>query len=473
MEILEFHQLLLRIKRLYNNFDVMKITKLQMQNYLNSFSWEFREIFFEKSKTFKFSCLNWIFKTPFFSTLEGFSILSRTWKNEYFKVFCGFENINSKIDDFKKEFVLGEVESKVSLHWKEFLELKNTEDINFDISSIINGTRELFEELIKPNSFIASSDISLTLSYKSFIVWNSEWNFSSDTNFYNTYFIKLIWEKNWNREEIYEKITWIDILYKINKDNIKNILDRAVNVLVNQLDWIPSPTWKIDVIIGNEAGWTIIHEAVWHWLEADLLNSSVYNGKLWQKVASELVTIVDNPTIVWERGFYNFDHEWNSSRNTILIENGILKSYLHNIKTAKKFWVKSTWHGRKETYKHKSLVRMWNTYLLPWKDKKEDLISRVKYWIYVSRMWWWQVNTTTWDFVFKVQNWYLIENWKLTKNVRWSTISWNWPEMLNEIYWICDDLNFFDGWTCGKWQSMPVSDGTPTILTKLKVSWVD
>jgi len=229
----------------------------------------------------------------------------------------------------------------------------------------------------------------------------------------------------------------------------------------------------MDVIIWNEAGGTIIHEAVWHWLEADLQNSSVYKNKLWQKVASELVNIVDNPTTVRERWFYSFDHEGYKSKNTILIENWVLKSYLHNTKTAKKFWVLSTGHGRKETYKHKSLVRMWNTYLLPWKDKKEDLISRVLHGIYVSRMWWGQVNTTTWDFVFKVQNWFLIENWKLTHNIKWATISWNWPEMLNEIYGICDDLDFFEGWTCWKWQSMPVSDGTPTILTKLKVSWVE
>jgi TldD protein len=153
-----------------------------------------------------------------------------------------------------------------------------------------------------------------------------------------------------------------------------------------------------------------------------------------------------------------------------LIENWVLKSYMHNEKTAKKFWVTSTSHWRKETYKHKVLVRMWNTYMLPWNDKKEDLIKNIKYWVYVSRMWGWQVNTTTWDFVFKVQNGFLIENWELTKNVVWATLSWNWPEMLNEIYWICDDLNFFDGWTCWKWQSMPVSDGVPTFWTKLKVS---
>lgn len=449
----------------------MKITKLQMQKYLNSIYWDFREIFFERSKTFKFSCLNWVFKIPTFSTLEWFSILSRIDKNEYFKVFSDFENIDFKISLFKKDLNLNNhKKNNIILNWKDFLELKNIKNINFNINDILKITKELFNELIKPNSIITSSEISLILSYKSFIVWNTEWNFISDVNFYNTYSIKLIWEKNWDKEEIYEKIDWTDILHKINRDNIKENIIKSIKNLEKQFEWIEYPTWKIDVIIANEAGWTIIHEAVWHWLEADLQNSSVYSWKIWQKVASELVTIVDNPTIVGEKWFYNFDHEWYSSKNTILIENWILKSYLHNIKTASKFWVFSTWHWRKQNYKYKSLVRMGNTYLLPWNDKKEDLIAKVNYWIYVNRMWWWQVDTTTWDFVFKVQKWYLIENWKLTKNIKWATISWNWPEMLNEIYWICNDLNFFDGWTCWKWQLIPVSDWTPTILTKLKIS---
>lgn len=450
----------------------MKITKPQMQKYLNSFDWEFREIFFEKSKTFRFTCLNGEFRTPVFSSLEWFSILSRSWKNEYFKVFSDLENVEEKIESFKKEFVLETAKNEIILNWKDFLDLQNIEEINFEVEDIIKSTIDLFNDFIKINKLISSSEISIILSKKSFIVGNSEWNFSRDINFYNTYFIKLIWEKGKKREEIYEKIVWTDIMEKLNKENIKKSLLKSIKVLESQLDWKPSPSGKIDVIIWNEAGGTIIHEAVWHGLEADLQNSSVYKDMIWQKVASEMVTIVDNPTKIWERWFYNIDHEWNVSRNAVLIENGILKSYLHNTKTAKKFLVESTWHGRKETYKHKSLVRMGTTYLMPGNDKKEDLIANVKHWIYVSRMAGWQVNTTTWDFVFKVQNWFLIENWKLTSNVAWATISWNWPEMLNEIYWICNDLDFIDWWTCGKWQSMPVSDACPTILTKLKVSWV-
>lgn len=448
----------------------MKIAKQELEQYLNYFDWEYKEIFFEKSKGFSFSCLNWKFKVPKFSTLEWFSVLSRIWKNEYFKVFSSFDDIKEKINEFKTTFNIWDSKSNLILKWEEFLELDILEEINFPVENMISHTKELYEELIKNNKFIKSSEISIILSRKSFIVWNSSWNFAKDINFYNTYFIKLLWVKDWIEEEVYEKIAWTDIIETFEKDNFRKSLEKAIKTLENQLNWVKSSSWKIDVIIWNEAWWTIIHEAVWHGLEADLQNSSVYKDRIWEKVASELVTIVDNPTTLWERWYYKHDHEWNVAKNTILIENWILKSYMHNEKTSKMFWVTSTSHGRKETYKHKTLVRMWNTYMMPWKDKKEDLIKKIKNWVYISRMWWWQVNTTTWDFVFKVQSWYKIENWELTKNITWATLSWNWPEMLNEIYWVCNDLNFFDWWTCWKWQAMPVSDWVPTIWTKLKIS---
>lgn len=449
----------------------MKILKSKMQDYLNSFWGEYREIFFEKSKWFNLSCVNWNFKTPSFSNLEWFSVLSRTWKNEYFKVFSYLENIDESIKEFSKEFLLDSNFEKIELKGEEFLEFKKDDYYNLNPEKLIEYAKKSYEEIIKPTEFIKSSEVSIILSKKSFIVWNTQWNFATDNLFYTTFFIKLVGQRNWVYEEVYEKIAWTDIFDDINYEMISSKLSHVINVLDKQLDAEKSPDWKIDVIIWNESGWTIIHEAVWHWLEADLQNSSVYKDKIGQKVASELVTVIDHPNhLEKQRGCYNIDHEWNISQKAVLIENWILKWYLHTHKTSQKFNTETTSHARRENYACKTLVRMGNTFLAPWKDKKEDLIKKVKYWLYVSRMWWGQVNTTTWDFVFKVQNWYLIENWELTKPVRWATLSWNWPEMLNEIYWICDDLENFDGWTCWKWQSMPVTDWTPTILTKLKVS---
>lgn len=448
----------------------MQLTKQDTQKYLNSFSWEYKELFFEKSKNFWFSFINWIWKTPILSTLEWFSILSRSWNKEYFKVYNDFLDIEDKINNFKNEFLLNNTSENAKLNWDDILKLENIEDIKFDVKDILENIKKVYEIILKNEKIIVSSDMSLSLSCKQFIVWNNSWNFAKDSNYYNTFFIKLIWEKNGNKEEVFEKITWDNILDKLNFENISSCVKKRVKTLKDVLDWEASPNWEMDVIIWNEAGGTIIHEAIWHGLEADLQNSSVYNWKIWQKVAQDFVSVVDNPKTVWERWYYKYDHEWNTAKEVYLIENWILKNYLHTTKTSKKFETLENWHARRENYKYKTLVRMWNTYLLPWKDKKEDLIKKVKNGIYVSRMWWWQVNTTTWDFVFKVQSGYLIENWRLTNVIRWATLSWNWPKMLNEIYGICDDLEFFDWWTCGKWQAMPVSDGTPTVWTKLKVS---
>ena len=243
-------------------------------------------------------------------------------------------------------------------------------------------------------------------------------------------------------------------------------------------------TWKVElkpgldearsypykVLLWNESGWTIIHEAVWHGLEWDLQGSSAYAWKIGERVADESVTVVDDPTRANLRGYYSYDHEWNEAKKTVLIENWILKSYLHTNKTAEKFWVESTAHARKEDYSCRNLVRMWTTYLDVWTDEKSDLIAKIDKWVYVSKMWGGQVNTVTWDFVFDVKFWYNIENWKIAWEIRGATISWNWPKMLENIYWICSDLDFFDWWTCGKGQAMPVADWNPTFLTKLKVT---
>lgn len=226
----------------------------------------------------------------------------------------------------------------------------------------------------------------------------------------------------------------------------------------------------MDIVIGNEAGGTIIHEAVGHGLEADLQNSSVYKGKIGQKVADESVTVIDDPTRAGLRGFYAVDHEGNPAQKTTLIRDGILVSYMHHNKSAELFGASPTGHGRRESYAYTTLVRMGSTYLEAGKDTKEDLIARVSDGIYVAQMGGGQVNTVTGDFVFKVVYGYRIRSGKLAEVIRGANISGNGPAMLMDIEGIADDLHHFDGGTCSKGQSMPVSLANPTILVKLKVT---
>jgi len=450
----------------------MKISKTPLQNALNSFSGVYREIFLESSKTFVCTCVNGVFRTPTFSSLSGGNILARAGKKEYFSVFSYGEDIEKKAQEFRNNFSLWEAGKSIELSGEEKLEIPDIEDIHFDTAFLIETTGKLFEEYITNIPEIVASEIGISLSQSNWIVGNSNGKFATDSLLYVTYFIKIIGEKDGKREEVFEKITGTDILDTLTRERLQKLFIDTIHTLQTQLDAEPSPSGKIDVVIANTSGGTIIHEAVGHGLEADLQNSSVYKGKIGQKVADARVTIVDNPTTPHERGFYRYDHEGNPAQNTILIENGVLKSYLHSEKTAQKFATSSTGHARRQNYHHKTLVRMGNTYMLPGTDKKEDLIEKISFGLYVTRMWGGQVNTTTGDFVFKVQNGTLIENGKLTTPVIWATLSGNGPNMIQEIYGVCDDLEFFDGGTCGKWQTMPVSDGVPTFWTKLKVSWI-
>lgn len=444
--------------------------KKKMESLLNSFSWKYREIFIEDSLSYTINLVNWKIKTPKVNSLFWTSFLARSGNEEYFKVVSWkIENLEEDALSFAKEYSLNWEKNEISLTWEDEI-VFNKDDVSSYLNEVVSWIEKAFKDVFEGKKIIKSSDITLAFSSKNFIVWNSNWKFGWDSVFYNTYFVRLVGQETDKIEEIFHKLTWVDIMWKFNYENFKKGLEVALETLENQLSAIPSPSGEMDVIIWNESGWTIIHEAVWHGLEADLQATSTYAWRIWEKVACENVTVVDDPNLANLRGFYSLDHEWNKPQKAVLIENWILKTYMHTNKTAEKFGLESTGHARRENYRYKTLVRMGTTYLAPWKDKKEDLIAKVEDWLYVSSMWGGQVNTATWDFVFQVQSWFRIKNWKLAERVRWATLSGSWPEMLNKIYWICDDLVEFDGWTCWKWQAMPVSDATATVLTRLKVS---
>lgn len=449
----------------------MKFEKNKIENLLNSFEWKYKEIYIEKSSRIALKLINWKIEAPTIWETSGFSVLSRNPSKEYFKAYSGLDNFEDEINSFVKVFWIEKQSlDKIVLNWERELFFEESK-VNKDIEKLAKNLKDI-KKLFCEKEIISSYVVNILFSKIDFIVANSNGNFTKDSNYYSSIYVILNWQKDWQNEEIFEKITWTWIHSTLDYKEIEKTSLNAIEKLEKVLNWKPSPSGIMDVVISNESGWTIIHEAIGHWLEADLLNSSVYKDKLWQKVAQENINIVDEPSLCNLRGSYEYDHEWNKSKKTYLIKSWILVSYLHSEKTAELFETDSTWHARREWYYCPTLVRMWNTYLEAWTDKKEKVISQIKNWIYVAQMWGWQVNTVTWDFVFKVNYWYLIEDWKLTDIIRWANISGNWPEMLNNIKAICDDLVHFDWWTCGKGQSMPVSDATPTIWTQLKVTWI-
>ena len=226
-----------------------------------------------------------------------------------------------------------------------------------------------------------------------------------------------------------------------------------------------APMGRMAVVLSSEAGGTMIHEAIGHGLEADLAQQglSVYSKKIGEKVASPMITVVDDPTLPQKRGSYPFDDEGVPSRRTLLVEEGILKSYLYDRLSALKDGVKSTGNGRRESYQHKPIPRMSNTMILPGKMKPEEIICSVEKGLFVKKMGGGQVNTVNGDFVFEVSEGYLIEKGSVSEPVRGAILIGNGPQVLKEIDRVGDDLGFGIG-TCGKdGQGVPVGDAQPTL----------
>lgn len=247
--------------------------------------------------------------------------------------------------------------------------------------------------------------------------------------------------------------------------NVEELAQKAARRALLMLKAKPAPAGQMVVVMSGEAGGTMIHEACGHGLEADLVQKqlSVYAGKIGQKVASELVTVVDDATLPGKYGSLTVDDEGNPGQRTVLIENGILKGYMYDYLTAKKEGRSSTGNGRRESYRDRPIPRMTNTFIAPGQSDPQEIIRSVRKGFFVKKMGGGQVNTTNGDFVFDVTEGYLIENGTITEPVRGATLTGNGPEVLQMIDMVGNDHGFAIG-TCGKdGQGVPVSDAQPTI----------
>ena len=222
---------------------------------------------------------------------------------------------------------------------------------------------------------------------------------------------------------------------------------------------------SMPVVIGSEAGGTMVHEAIGHGLEGDSAcrGQSIYSGQVGEKVASGLVTVVDDSTLAGKRGSYSFDDEGTPSGRTVLVEGGVLKGFIHSLESAGRMETASTGNGRRQSFRYRPIVRMSNTLIEPGNHKPEEIISSVDSGMYVKRMGGGQVDTSSGDFVFRVNEGYRIEKGRITDPVRGATLIGNGPEILRQIDMVGSDLGFDIG-TCGKdGQQVPVSDAQPTI----------
>ncbi|MDF3132772.1 MULTISPECIES: metalloprotease TldD [Pseudomonas] len=244
-------------------------------------------------------------------------------------------------------------------------------------------------------------------------------------------------------------------------------LRRVVDSALINLEAEAAPAGSMPVVIGP--GWPgmLLHEAMGHGFEGDFnrMGTSIYSGKIGQRVASPGVNIVDDATLSGRRGSLHIDDEGEPGQCTTLIEDGILAGYMHDSLNARLMKQHNTGNGRRESYSQLPMPRMTNTFMLAGEHSPEEIISSVKNGIYLADLGSGQVDIVNGQFTFESELAYLIENGKITRPVKGVTLTGSGPQTLKMISMIGNDLALDNGGaTCGKsGQSVPVCVGQPTI----------
>jgi TldD protein len=314
--------------------------------------------------------------------------------------------------------------------------------------------------------------VSLSGVYETVLVAASDGTFSTDIRPLIRLNCSVLVQKNGKRERASSgggARTDYSYFFELEgkQPRYKHYAEEAVRQALVNLIAIDAPAGAFPVVLG--AGWpgVLLHEAVGHGLEGDFnrKGSSAFSGKVGQKVASELCTIVDDGTLSQRRGSISIDDEGTPGQYNVLIEKGILKGYMQDKHNAHLMGVKPTGNGRRESYAHLPMPRMTNTYMLAGEHQPADIIKSVKKGIYAPNFAGGQVDITSGKFVFTTAEAYLIENGEITSPVKGATLIGNGPEAMQRVSMVGNDLKLDSGvGVCGKdGQSIPVGVGQPTL----------
>ena len=310
--------------------------------------------------------------------------------------------------------------------------------------------------------------VTLSASYENILVVSSDGSYAGDVRPMIRLNVQVIVEQQGRREVAtaggggrFGQQRLVD------EDAWKEYAKDAVRQAVVNLDAVAAPAGMMPVVLGP--GWpgVMLHEAVGHGLEGDFnrKGTSAYSGRLGDKVASELVTIVDDGTLPDCRGSLSIDDEGVPGKYNVLIENGVLKAYMQDKLNARLMGVESTGNGRRESFACLPMPRMTNTYMLAGKSQPEEIIASVEDGLYALNFGGGQVDITSGKFVFAATEAYRIRNGKIAEPVKGATLIGNGPEAMTRVSMVGHDLALDNGvGVCGKaGQSVAVGVGQPTI----------
>ncbi len=317
------------------------------------------------------------------------------------------------------------------------------------------------------DSRVIKANITFTNESSFVMIANSEGRVVVDYQPMTSISISCTAEQNGQREQNNYNLSARQGIEFLTPENMDRLAKESVNRTVQLFDAVKPEAGEMEVVLAAGSSGILLHEAIGHGMEADFNRKaiSIFSDKMNKPVAEKFVTIVDDGTNPYVRGSINVDDEANDSQKTFLVENGILRSYLHDRISAKYYNVQPTGNGRRQSFRYAPQPRMRNTYMLPGPHTKEEIIGSIKKGLYADQFTNGEVLIGAGDFTFYVKLGALIENGKITKPVKDVNIIGNGPEVLSNIVMVADDFQMAEGgWTCGKnGQGVPVSLGLPTV----------
>ena len=307
----------------------------------------------------------------------------------------------------------------------------------------------------------------LSDSVSDVMMYNSFGELTCDTRPMGSISVTAVFQQNGKTENRSSSRSFRKGVELLSPSLIAELADDVVAGIDERFSAIRPKGGQMSVVMGAGASGILLHEAMGHAFEADFnrKGQSIFSDRMGRRICPEGIDIVDDGTLMWNRGSGNYDDEGVSGEKTYMVKDGILNSYLHDRISAGWYGVASTGNGRRENFRYNPIPRMRATYMESGNADPNDIIASVKEGIYVDEFSNGQVKIGEGDFTFFVKSGFMIENGRLTAPIKDINIIGNGPQALADILAVGNDLKIDDGtWTCGKEQSVPVSCGMPTVL---------
>ena len=332
----------------------------------------------------------------------------------------------------------------------------------------IDKMRQVSEAIKNYHESISQSAVGLSEKKQHVLIANTEGTLVEDTRVYTRLFVRAVASNGQEMQTgshgpgAHQGFEFIENL------DLNFYATDAARQAVTMLNADLCPSGKMPVVIDNGFGGVIFHEACGHGLEASSVSKglSVFSNKLGEQIANPMVTAIDDGTIPNAWGSLNVDDEGTPTQRKVLIENGILKSYMIDKLNGRRMNMASTGSGRRQNYRFAPTSRMTNTFIAEGPNTREEIIANTEYGLYAKSMGGGSVNPATGDFNFAVNEGYIIRNGKITEPVRGATLIGNGPAILHQIDMVGENLDRAQGMCGAASGSIPTDVGQPALRVK-------